>query len=80
MSEIKKMIQINCCISTRSERTRFLRIGGFGRTFGSSNEPLLNSDVNDATLIFITIINQYVPFAHYFFYIFKQIQFRKSNY
>lgn len=42
---------------TKSERIRFLRIGGFGRVLQSNDEQLLNSDVNDAKLIFTTIIN-----------------------
>lgn len=37
---------------TKSERIRFRRIGGFGRTLLSNDEQLLNSDVNDTTLIF----------------------------
>lgn len=43
-----------CGLITKSDRIRFLRTGGFGRAVKSNDEQLLNSDVNDATLISTT--------------------------
>lgn len=51
--------------NTRMDRQRFLRIGAFGLPFKSADELLLNSDVNETTLILTEIIDLFIQIGHH---------------